>query len=118
MKTAIQIVSEVNAIGGRLTLAGDKLRTMLPRNCPLELKTAIRANKPEIMVLLKARSLHLSADCGPWLYVARQILVGEFDGADKSTIASLLIGLNAVVKHSVGRQAFDRLSACMQKWSK
>ena len=118
MKTAIQTVSEVNAIGGRITLAGDKLRTMLPRNCPSELKTAIRANKPEIMVLIEVRSLRLPSDCGPWIHIARQVLAGEFEGADRSTIASLLIGLNAIVKHPAGRQAFDRLSTRSQKRSK
>ena len=115
MKTAIETVSEVSAIGGRITLAGDKLRTLLPRNCPSELKTAIRANKSEIILLLEARALHLPSDGGPWIHIARQVLSGEFHGADRSTIGSLMTGLNAIVGHPIGRRAFDLLSARSQK---
>ena len=106
-----------NAIGGRITLAGDKLRTMLPRNCPSELKTAIRANKPEIMVLLEAKAAHLTPDCAPWLHVARQILAGEFEGADGSTIQSLTIGLRGI-KHPGCQHAIERLGFPAKRRSK
>ena len=117
MKTAIQTVSEVNAIGGWITLAGDKLRTMLPRNCPSELKTAIRANKPEIMVLLEAKAAHLTPDCAPWLHIARQVLAGEFDGSDRSMIASLCIGLRNI-KHPDCQHAIERLRLPAKRRSK
>jgi hypothetical protein len=44
----------------------------------------------------------------PWLTVAAQILAGEFDGADRSTIESLRIGLHRI-PHSITRLALARL---------
>ena len=46
----------------------------------------------------------LPADCIPWLDVARQVIGGEFDEADKSTIKSLTIGLRSI-EHPLCRQA-------------
>jgi hypothetical protein len=45
-----------------------------------------------------------------WLPVARQVLGGEFDGADKSTAGSLLTGLRSI-NHPACRRALDKLRA-------
>src|SRR5947209_3037988 len=42
MTTPIEILLAVGDIGGRLGIAGDKLRMLLPPDCPAELKDAIR----------------------------------------------------------------------------
>lgn len=46
----------------------------------------------------------LPPDQAAWLPVARQILAGEFDGADKSTVESLTIGLRHI-EHPLTRRA-------------
>ena len=38
----------------------------------------------------------LPPGCLPWIHVAAQVLAGEFDGADKSTVQSLAIGLHRI----------------------
>ena len=92
-----------------MTVQGDKIRVVLPRSCPSELKAAIRANKADILAVLEAKTANLPAECGPWIHVAKQIVDGEFEGADGSTIESLMIGLRGV-KHPNSYRALDRLS--------
>ena len=108
MKTALDIMRAVKALGGRLEPAGDRLRTLLPADCSLEIKNAIRQHKSELLDLLRARSAGLTPDCAPWLHIARQVLAGEFDGADRSLAESLYIGLRAI-KHSDCQRASARL---------
>jgi hypothetical protein len=50
----------------------------------------------------------LPPDCLPWLHVAKQVLAGEFEGADKSTTQSLTIGLRHI-PHPRCREALARL---------
>ena len=50
----------------------------------------------------------LPPGCLPWLGVARQVLAGEFDGADRSTAESLRIGLRGI-PHPLCREALARL---------
>ena len=56
------------------------------------------------------QAVSLPPDQAPWLHVARQVLAGEFDEADKSTIQSLVIGLRSI-QHPDCRRATDRLKA-------
>ena len=60
------------------------------------------------MDLLETKSANLATDCAPWLHIARQVLAGEFVGADRSTVESLSIGLRGV-PHGLCRQALARL---------
>src|SRR5262245_50899390 len=53
MNTPIEVLLTVAGIGGRLGIAGDKLRTMLPSDCPPELKEAIRSNKTALLDLMR-----------------------------------------------------------------
>jgi hypothetical protein len=50
-----------------------------------------------------------AADGAAWLHVARQILAGEFVGADRSTVESLTIGLRGI-RHPLCRQALAQLN--------
>jgi hypothetical protein len=43
----------VTNIDGRLTTAGDRLRMLLPADCPPELKDAIRQHKPALLDLMR-----------------------------------------------------------------
>ena len=53
MKTAIETLLAVANFGGSLALAErDKLRVLLPADCPPELKNAIRTNKAGLLALL------------------------------------------------------------------
>jgi hypothetical protein len=109
MKTPVEILLAVNHEGGRLEPAGDKLRVLLPADCAPELRDAIRQHKGELLGLLDARAANLPPDCAPWLHVARQVLAGEFDGADRSMSESLTIGLRSI-NHQFCRRALERLS--------
>jgi|GEM_PF-1386284 hypothetical protein len=54
--------------------------------------------------MLEGQAAGLAPDCAPWLHVAKQILAGEFVGADSSTVASLTIGLRSIT-HPLCQQA-------------
>ncbi len=116
--TPRQLYEEAKRRGLSLEHRGQILRVYPARLCSTDFASLLQQNKPQIMALLEAKSAHLPADCAPWIHIARQVLAGEFDGADRSTIGSLMIGLNSIVKHPIGRQAFDRLSTRSQKRSK
>ena len=115
--TPNEILLAVGRIGGRLEPLGDKLRMLLPVDCPSELKVAIQTHKPELLALLEAKAAHLTPDCAPWLHVARQILAGEFEGADGSTTESLRIGLRNI-KHPDCQRAIERLGLPGKRRSK
>ena len=68
----------------------------------------LREHMRELLDWLETREVQLSPDCIPWLHVARQILAGEFDGADNSTVESLTIGVRGI-RHPLCQQALARL---------
>jgi hypothetical protein len=96
------------ALGLRLEPRGDRLAVIPGAHCPPDLAEALRRHKAELLTLLEAKAHNLPPDCAPWIHIARQILAGEFDGADKSTVESLTIGLRAV-NHALCRLALERL---------
>jgi hypothetical protein len=51
--TPIQILLSVVRVKGRLGIAGNRLRMLLPADCPLELKGAIRQHKSALLELLR-----------------------------------------------------------------
>jgi hypothetical protein len=57
---------------------------------------------------LEDRAARLRSDEMPWLHVARQVLAGEFDGADCSTVESLIIGLRGI-DHLTCQRALNNL---------
>jgi hypothetical protein len=102
------ILTRAQSLGLRLQVEGERIAIAPARLCPPELLATIREHKPEVMSLLEARAYHLPPGCAPWLHVARQVLAGEFDGADNSTVQSLTIGLRGI-RHGLCQQALIRL---------
>src|SRR5437773_2570952 len=94
--TALQLYREATERGLRLEPRGDKLAVIPAQRCPPEFADALRQRKGELLSLLEAKAMTLTPDCAPWLHIARQVLVGEFEGADRSTVESLIIGLRGI----------------------
>ncbi len=57
MKTPIEVLLAVAGSGGNLGIMGDKLRMLLPADCPPELKEVIRQHKPALLELLRLNFL-------------------------------------------------------------
>ena len=62
MKTPIEVLLAVDGGGGKLGIMGDKLRMLLPADCPPELKEAIRQHKPGLLELLRLNFLVVRSD--------------------------------------------------------
>ena len=62
MNTPIQVFLAVAGIGGKLGVMDDKLRMLLPADCPLALKDVIRQHKPALIELLRLNFLVVRAD--------------------------------------------------------
>ncbi|HEY3862040.1 MAG TPA: hypothetical protein VGO59_09145 [Verrucomicrobiae bacterium] len=114
MRTPSEILLAVKQAGGRIEPAGDKLRVLLPVNCPPEIRADLRQHKRELLDLLEAKAANLPPDCALWMHVANQVLAGEFLGADKSTVESLIIGLRGI-SNPLCQRALARLPKNPQK---
>ena len=57
MTTPVQILGDVRAIGGNLSIAGDQLRVLLPVDCSSKLKGEIREHKAALLRLLGVKFL-------------------------------------------------------------
>jgi hypothetical protein len=106
--TAVELLYEAVRRGLRLELRGDKLAVIPGDRVPPEFADVLRQHKRELLDLLEARAAGLTPDCAPWLHVAKQILDGEFDGADGSTRESITIGLRPI-RHPLCERALARL---------
>jgi len=107
--TPAELYVEAAKRGLRLAPAGDKLAVMPKGKCPSDFADVLRQHKTELLNWLEARKANLTPDRAPWLHIARQILNGEFDNADASTIESLTIGLRTMIQHPHCRAAMERL---------
>lgn len=108
MCSAPAILVEARRTGLRLWRDGDRIALAPARRCSPELLAALRAHKQRVLDLLEAEATHLTPDCAPWLHIARQILADEFEGVDRSTRKSLLIGLRSI-RHPLCQQALAYL---------
>lgn len=106
--SANTLLRQARRWGLRLEARGDKLAVVPARSCPPEFADLLRQHKAELLAMLDGRAADLPPDCWPWLHTARQVLHGEFDGADLSTIESLSIGLRAI-HHPLCEQALAKL---------
>ena len=106
--TAVELCQEATRRGLRLESRGDKLAVIPANLLQPDFADALRQHKGEILLWLEARAGGLAPDCAAWLHVARQILAGEFDGADRSTSESLRIGLRSI-PHPLCNRALARL---------
>lgn len=62
MKTPVDVLVAVAGVGGRLGIADDRLRMLLPADCPPELKGAIRQHKSTLLELLRLVFLVVRSD--------------------------------------------------------
>ena len=106
--TAAELYREASRRGLRLEPRGDKLAVFPANNCPPEFAEILRQNKGEIISWLKSVADRLAPDTAPWLHIARQVLAGEFNGADNSTVQSLMIGLRSI-QHPLCQRAVAQL---------
>lgn len=62
----LEVVSEIERIGGQLFLEGDRLKVRIPENYPeaKALVEKLRARKPEVLELLRERQGRNLAPCG------------------------------------------------------
>lgn len=102
------IYTEATRRGLRLERRGDMLAVIPKGKCPPDFADVLRAHKGELLRWLEARSCQLPPDQAAWIPVARQILAGEFAGADGSTRDSITIGLRRI-KHPVCEAALRLL---------
>jgi len=94
--TTTELYQEAVRRGLRLEPRGNKLAVIPGDRVPPDFANALRQHKREILSLLEEQAAGLAPDCAPWLYVAKQILAGEFEKADSSTVASVTIGLRSI----------------------
>src|SRR5262245_36226997 len=99
---------EAGRFGLRLEHRGDKLAVIPADRCPPEFADLLREHKPEVLSWLEATGAGLPRDQAPWLHIAKQVMAGEWDGADLSTIESITIGLRSI-QHPLCKQALTRL---------
>jgi|ERR1039458_5974198 hypothetical protein len=106
--TATELYQEAVWRGLRLEPRGNKLAVIPGDRVPPDFADALRQHKREILSLLEGQAAGLAPDCAPWLYVAKQILAGEFEKVDSSTVASLTIGLRSIL-HPLCQRALEHL---------
>ena len=106
------ILGYCHRLGLELWAEGDRIGIAPRGRIPPELREQIRAAKSELLPALRD-GVRLPSDCVPWLYISRQILAGEFDGADRSMVESLVIGLRGIA-HPLCKQAIARLRNAQQ----
>ena len=82
MKTPVDVLLAVADVGGRLGVAGDRVRMLLPADCQPELKGAIRQHKAALIELLGLNFLVVRSDA---LYAA---VVWAPDEATKESLAA------------------------------
>jgi hypothetical protein len=109
MNPTVELYQRAIRLGLRLEPRGDKLAVIPAKHCPPDFADVLRQHKGELLDLLEANSANLTPDCAAWLHVARQILAGEFVGADSSTVSSLTIGLRSIL-HPLCQRALERLA--------
>lgn len=109
MNQTLELYQRAVSLGLRLEpRGGDKLAVIPANRCPPDFADTLRQHKREILSFLEGQATGLAPDCAPWLYVAKQVLAGEFVGCDSSTCESLTIGLHGIA-HPLCRRALEHL---------
>ncbi len=88
---AKRLLAECEQRGLQLEPRGQMLFVAPEENTTPKIVAQLRRHKLEIIASLEAKQR------ATWTHVAKQILAGEFDGADNSAVASLTIGLRGVI---------------------
>jgi hypothetical protein len=114
MSDLAPLLAKCRRLGLELWAEGDRIGIAPKQRIPAGLLEEIREMKPSLLAILRESQAHqLPADCIPWIHTAKQILSGEFDASDRSTISSLIIGLRSI-SHPLCQKALARLSAKSQ----
>ena len=108
MKRIAEVYAEATGLGLRLTHEGNRIGILPAGRCPPAFKEVLRMRKLELLAFLEGKALHLPPDCVEWIYIARQVMAGEFDGADRSMRGSIIIGLRDI-EAPIARRALRRL---------
>ena len=103
------LLAECRRVGLVLFSDGDASRWRGPRPA-LELLVRLREHRTELRRHLADTASGLTADQLPWLHVARQVLAGEFAGANRSLRDSVSIGLRSI-PHPLCLRALETLTA-------
>ena len=104
----LELCRQAHSLGLRLEPRGDKLAVIPKGKCPPDFADVLRAHKPALLSWLEGQAAGLPMDQAAWLPVARQIMAGEFEGADRSTVQSLVIGLRSI-QHPDCQRALVRI---------
>lgn len=94
--SAIELLAAARHAGLTLKPKGDRLSVIPASKLTPELASQLRAAKPQVLAILEAEAAGLHPSCGPWLHTAKQIMLGEFDGGDRSTLKSLWYGVRGI----------------------
>jgi hypothetical protein len=78
MRSTSEILKTVKKVGGRLELAGDKMRMFLPQDCPSGLKEDIRENKIMLIRFLEKQHSGLDPGYAPLISTVSEIQPDEF----------------------------------------
>lgn len=111
------VLRAANELGLNLSAERGKLLVSPASRLPAQLRAALIRHKSELLRRLDGSCHERSAEAVswprchgtmPWLHIAKQILAGEFDGANRSTVESLIIGLRNI-GHPLCRRVLERL---------
>ena len=105
--TAVELILQSRKLGLKLAREGQYLIVAPSTRCPPEFAEQLRACKPEVLALLDAEARLVGAE-KPWRHIARQVVEGEFAGADHSITQSLIVGLRRI-EHPLCQEALNRL---------
>lgn len=112
MTPAAEILHRCRAAGLTLRRNGDQLAIKPARLCPPALLSQIREHKAALLVLLDPATARLRPDQQPWVYTAHQVVLGEFDGGERSLLESLWIGVRSI-SHPSCQSATAKLEAML-----
>jgi len=107
-----EIYREATRRGLRLVTRGDKLEVTPKNRLTPEFEAALREHKTELLALLEVSSRDLENYYTAGLHIADQILSGEFDSADSSTVENLFVKLRDFAdpqcQRAIARLAFNQ----------
>jgi hypothetical protein len=120
MRTPVELLLTVANIGGHITSAGDKLRTLLPPDCPPELKEEIRQRKPALLDLMRLTFLIVRSEVLDAVVfftpddVTREALIAS--GADPGSIYTRA-ELEVLLRQRITPQELGRIHAAKKQFN-
>jgi hypothetical protein len=111
-----RLLDRAVALGVSIETIGDRLLLLPAEHCPLDFVEEVRRNKSALLEFLGQKAASAEIDRARWLPVARQILAGEFDGADAPTMRTVKRTLRRLRHHDpIFPLAVERLVANNQR---